>query len=74
VRLGVELGLVRHFKADEAETLSGECGRYALRSALLEEGFSAEDLDDPDFRDAIRADILRKALSGATFNPLPDHG
>ena len=72
VRLGVELGLVRHFRADEAENLSGECGRYVLRSSLLKEGFSAEDLDDPDYRDAIRADILRKALSGATFNPLPD--
>ncbi len=72
VRLGVELGLVRHLKADEAEGLSDECGRYTLRSGLLKEGFSAEDLDDPDYRDAIRADILRKALSGATFNPLPD--
>ena len=72
VRLGVELGLVRHFRVDEAETLSGECGRYALRSSLLQEGFSAENLDNPDFRDAIRADILRKALSNATFNPLPD--
>ena len=72
VRLGIELGLVRHAQVKEVDLLSALCGHYSFRSSLLREGVPRENVEDPDFRDANRATAFRNVFAHATFNPLPD--
>ncbi len=72
VRLGVSLGMVRHVRAEEIDAISAACGHYALRRALLLDGAIREEVDDPDFRDAARANFIRPNLARASFHPLPE--
>ena len=72
VRLGVELGLVRHLRTKEIESLESICGRYALRNEMMKGGLPRETAEDPDSRDIFRSLAIRKALAHATFHPLPE--
>ncbi len=72
VRLGVELGLVRHLRTKEIESLESACGRYAVRNEMIKGGLPRETAEDPDSRDIFRSLAVRKALAHATFHPLPE--
>ncbi len=72
VRLGVSLGMVRHARVEDLDALSAACGHYALRQSLLLEGATQEEVDDPDSRDASRADLVRNVLARASFHPLSE--
>ena len=72
VRLGVELGLVRHLRTKDIESLESVCGRYAMRNEMMKGGLPRESAEDPDTRDICRSLAVRKALAHATFPPLPE--
>ena len=72
VRLGVELGLVRHLRTKEIEALESACGRYAVRNEMMKGGLPRETAEDPDSRDIFRSLAVRKARAHATFHPLPE--
>jgi protein arginine kinase len=73
VRLGVELGMVRHLRISEVESLEAACGHYAVLGDLIADGCTAEEADDPDVRDQFRASMVRRAVARATLHPFSDN-
>ncbi len=73
VRLGVELGMVRHLRISEVESLEAACGHYAILGDLIADGCTAEEADDPDVRDQFRASMVRRAVARATLHPFSDN-
>ena len=72
VRLGVELGLVRHLRTDAIDDLAAVCSPFAMRQAIQRDGYDEEAADDPDFRDTCRSHRVRQVLARATLNPLSE--
>lgn len=72
VRLGVELGLIKHLTLKEVDLLINSVGHYAIRKNILLNGGTPEMADDADYRDLYRSTIVREVVAHASQTLLPE--